>query len=105
MRCVRCRCSMPTWRGPRPRAACARCSAPVRVDEIAIDVVPDREEPTSWGARAMQSEWLAGSYEKWWRPIVFALSTGLGAPSAEEEARLTLRLLADRGGPWLDLSC
>jgi len=53
----------------------------------------------------MQSEWLAASYERFWRPIAFALSTGLGAPSAEDEARLALRLLADRKGPWLDLSC
>jgi ubiquinone/menaquinone biosynthesis C-methylase UbiE len=96
---------MPTWRGPQPHAACAQCGAAVRVDEVAIDVVPDRPTPASWGARAMESEWLARSYESWWRPIAFALSTRFGAPSAEEEARLVLGLLAGREGPWLDLSC
>jgi SAM-dependent methyltransferase len=96
---------MPTWRGPQLHAACAQCGAAVRVDEVAIDVVPDRPTPASWGARAMESEWLARSYASWWRPIAFALSTGFGAPSAEHEARLALGLLADREGPWLDLSC
>jgi ubiquinone/menaquinone biosynthesis C-methylase UbiE len=53
----------------------------------------------------MQSGWLARAYEAWWRPVLFALSTRLGAPSSEEEAREVLRLVGERPGPWLDVSC
>ncbi len=53
----------------------------------------------------MQSGWLARAYDAWWRPVLFGLSTGFGAPSAREEAREVLRLMGERAGPWLDLSC
>jgi ubiquinone/menaquinone biosynthesis C-methylase UbiE len=53
----------------------------------------------------MQSGWLARAYEVWWRPVLFALSTRLGAPSSGEEAREVLRLIGERSGPWLDVSC
>ena len=53
----------------------------------------------------MQSEWLAKLHDRWWRPLTFGVSTAFGAPSAREEARHALGLLAGRRGPWLDLSC
>jgi ubiquinone/menaquinone biosynthesis C-methylase UbiE len=53
----------------------------------------------------MQSAWLARVYEALWRPTLFGLSTRLGAPSAEHEARLVIGLIELQGGPWLDLSC
>jgi ubiquinone/menaquinone biosynthesis C-methylase UbiE len=53
----------------------------------------------------MQSGSLARVYETLWRPILFGLSTRLGAPSAEREAREVLALIGRRSGPWLDLSC
>jgi ubiquinone/menaquinone biosynthesis C-methylase UbiE len=77
----------------------------VRVDDVAIDVVPDRPPPAAWRDRAMQSAWLARLYDRAWRPASFALSTGFGAPSADDEGRRATRLLEGREGPWLDLSC
>ncbi len=53
----------------------------------------------------MQSGWLARVYDGLWRPMLFGLSTGLGAPSAEQEAREVMGLIGEREGPWLDLSC
>jgi ubiquinone/menaquinone biosynthesis C-methylase UbiE len=53
----------------------------------------------------MQSGWLARVYESSWRPVLFGLSTGFGAPSARHEAHEVLRLIGEREGPWLDLSC
>ena len=53
----------------------------------------------------MQSGWLARVYESVWRPVLFGLSTGFGAPSARREAQEVLRLIGEREGPWLDLSC
>ena len=53
----------------------------------------------------MQSRPLARVYERWWRPLLFGVSTGFGAPAAKREAREVLRLLDGCSGPWLDLSC
>lgn len=53
----------------------------------------------------MQSAWLARAYERWWRPVLFAITTGFGAPTATEEARRVLGLIEPTRGPWLDLSC
>jgi ubiquinone/menaquinone biosynthesis C-methylase UbiE len=121
--CVRCRAPLPVSRVARREAdgdaeptrastdrvgsdrACAGCGAPVRIDEVTIDVIADRAPPASWGARAMQSGWIARIYETWWRPLAFGLSTGFGAPRAVHEARLVLEKLATSSGPWLDLSC
>jgi len=47
----------------------------------------------------MQSAWLARVYEALWRPTLFGLSTRLGAPGAEQEARLVLGLIERCGGP------
>jgi ubiquinone/menaquinone biosynthesis C-methylase UbiE len=85
--------------------SCEGCGASIRVDGIAIDVIPHRLPSGSWGARAMQSAWLAGIYDSWWRPAVFGLSTGLRMPSAEAETRLVLACLEHTQGPWLDVSC
>src|SRR5207253_1129419 len=85
--------------------SCASCDAPIRVDGVAIDVVPHRAPPASWGARAMQSAWIARIYDSWWRPAVFGLTAGLRMPRAEDETRLVLARLAGTEGPWLDLSC
>jgi SAM-dependent methyltransferase len=74
-------------------------------DEVAIDVLGGNGRSDSVGASAMQSEWVARVYETWWRPALFAASTGLRAPSAEDEARLVARRIAACPGPWLDLSC
>jgi ubiquinone/menaquinone biosynthesis C-methylase UbiE len=53
----------------------------------------------------MQSRPLARVYERLWRPLLFGLSTGFGAPSARREAREVLKLIQGCRGPWLDLSC
>jgi SAM-dependent methyltransferase len=92
----------------RDRRSCPSCDAPLRVDAVAIDVVPDRPSPQTLGARAMQSAWIARVYEAWWRPALFAVSTGFGAPSGAAEAEIVLAHLArrtTRDGAWLDLSC
>jgi ubiquinone/menaquinone biosynthesis C-methylase UbiE len=96
---------LPTTPGLVAKRVCAVCDAPVWVDRVAIDVVFERPPLASWGARAMQSRWLARIYDAWWRPAVFALSTNLHMPRADEEARLVLAQLAGTAGPWLDLSC
>jgi ubiquinone/menaquinone biosynthesis C-methylase UbiE len=72
---------------------------------VAIDFVPDKARPQSLGERVMQSRPLARAYERLWRPILFGLSTGFGAPGAKREAREVLRLLEGCRSPWLDLSC
>jgi ubiquinone/menaquinone biosynthesis C-methylase UbiE len=105
LRCVRCHASLAGWRERRESFACPACGAAIRVDAIALDVVPERPAPRAFGERAMQSGWLAKLYDRWWRPLTFGVSTALGAPSAREEARHALGLLAGRRGPWLDLSC
>jgi SAM-dependent methyltransferase len=108
LRCVGRRASLPAWREWRPRrerVACAACGAEVRVDDVAIDFVPDRPPPAAWRDRAMQSAWLATLYDRAWRPASFGLSTGFGARSADDEGRRATRLLEGREGPWLDLSC
>ena len=86
-------------------ASCSACGAPVLVDHVAIDVLPDRAPAETIGARAMQSAWLARVYEACWRPVTFGLSTGFGAPGVVREARVVLEKIAGTGGPWLDLSC
>ena len=53
----------------------------------------------------MQSRLLARVYERLWRPVLFGLSTGFGAPGAKREAREVLRRVEGCPGPWLDLSC
>jgi ubiquinone/menaquinone biosynthesis C-methylase UbiE len=103
--CLRCRSALPTAPGLVVKRACGVCGAPVWVDGVAIDVVFGRPPLGSWGARAMQSRWLARVYGAWWRPVVFALSTNLRMPRAQEEAGLVLAQLAGTEGPWLDLSC
>jgi SAM-dependent methyltransferase len=103
--CLRCRRVLPTSAGPVAKRLCAGCGKPVYVDGVAIDVVFGRPALESWGARAMQSRWLARIYDAWWRPAVFALSTNLRMPRADEEARLVLAHLVGTAGPWLDLSC
>jgi ubiquinone/menaquinone biosynthesis C-methylase UbiE len=105
VRCLRCRRALSPSREAESNRACAGCGAPLRIDDVAIDVIPDHAPPRSWGARAMQSRWLARVYARWWRPVTFGLSTGFGAPRAIEEARLVLERLAASDGPWLDLSC
>jgi ubiquinone/menaquinone biosynthesis C-methylase UbiE len=75
------------------------------VDEVAVDFVPERVTPSSLGAIAMQSRSLARVYQGLWRPIAFALSTGLGAPGVEEEIRHVIALVGQCAGPWLDVSC
>jgi ubiquinone/menaquinone biosynthesis C-methylase UbiE len=105
VRCLRCAVALPTSRAEQPDRVCAGCGAPLRVDDLGIDVIPGRQLPRSWGAQAMQSRWLARVYETWWRPLAFGLSTAFGAPRASEEARLVLDRLAGTDGPWLDLSC
>jgi SAM-dependent methyltransferase len=77
----------------------------VHIDDVAIDVIPDCAPPESWGARAMQSRWLARVYQAWWRPLAFGWTTRFTAPGASEEARLVLDRMAATPGPWLDLSC
>ena len=77
----------------------------MRFDGVALDAIPGREVGESLGARAMQSAWLARVYERWWRPVAFGLSTRFTAPGGQEEARLVIDRIADREGPWLDLSC
>ena len=72
---------------------------------MAIDFVSERVPLLSVGARAMQSPALARVYERLWRPTLFGLSTGFGAPSAKRESREVLQLIGERAGPWLDLSC
>jgi ubiquinone/menaquinone biosynthesis C-methylase UbiE len=87
------------------RVACPRCGASIGADAVAVDFVDVAVRAPSWGARAMQSEWLASVYEKVWRPVVFKVSTGFAAPDADDEMRRIRGLIADRPGPWLDLSC
>lgn len=70
-----------------------------------MDFVPDRRAHASWGAQAMQSAWLARAYERWWRPVLFAITTGFGSPTMAEEARRVAGLMEPMPGPWLDLSC
>jgi ubiquinone/menaquinone biosynthesis C-methylase UbiE len=56
----------------------------------------------------MQSAWIARVYEAWWRPSLFAVTTGFGAPSGDAEAEIVLGHVARRvarDGAWLDLSC
>jgi ubiquinone/menaquinone biosynthesis C-methylase UbiE len=104
MRCVRCndpRKDLDTSKW----TACGRCGAPIRVDAVAIDVVPREVSPSSLGARVMQSRSLARVYERLWRPLSFGLSTWFGAPGIDREARDVVDLFAGTAGPWLDLSC
>lgn len=105
VRCLRCHGPLLSERAERTTDRCAACGAPVRIDHVAVDVIPDRAPPASWGARAMQSGWLARVYERWWRPIAFGWTTGFTAPSASEEVRLVLDRIVLSRGPWLDLSC
>jgi SAM-dependent methyltransferase len=105
MRCVRCRCPWtPEPRAPGP-SRCLGCGAPIRVDAVAVDFLSERAPAYSPGARAMQSRLMARLYGRLWRPVLFGLSTGFGAPGAMDEARQVLRLIAGRRGPWLDVSC
>jgi ubiquinone/menaquinone biosynthesis C-methylase UbiE len=69
------------------------------------DFVPDRAPSTSIGARAMQSRWLAGVYERWWRPVLFAIGTRFGGPGVTDEVRRVVESMAGHDGPWLDVSC
>jgi SAM-dependent methyltransferase len=84
---------------------CPGCGAPLRVDQVAIDILPDIAPARSWGARAMQSKWLARIYNRWWRPAAFALSTGLQMPPLKSEIPFVLSKLLGTPGPWLDVSC
>jgi ubiquinone/menaquinone biosynthesis C-methylase UbiE len=72
---------------------------------VAIDVVAPEAGPRTWGTRAMESRWLASIYDRIWRPVSFALSTGFGVPSRKVEADAVVAELGRRDGPWLDLSC
>lgn len=53
----------------------------------------------------MQSAWMARVYVRCWRPALFALSTGFGAPSSTREGGLVVERLQGCRGPTLDLSC
>jgi len=103
--CLRCGGALPTSPGLDRNRSCPGCGASVLVDDVAIDVIPGRPPPRSWGARAMESQWLARVYGGWWRPAVFAISAGPHMPRADEESRLVVARLAGIAGPWLDLSC
>jgi ubiquinone/menaquinone biosynthesis C-methylase UbiE len=105
MCCVQCRRPWANEPGTSDLALCAGCGAPIRVDAVAVDFVSACAPPLSPGARVMQSRPLARVYEGLWRPLLFGLSTGFGAPGAKEEAREVLRLLEGCADPWLDLSC
>jgi ubiquinone/menaquinone biosynthesis C-methylase UbiE len=105
LRCLQCRRALRLVPATEVDRVCAVCGAAVRVDEVAVDLLPTAPPPQTWGARAMQSAWLASVYESCWRPISFALSTTFGAPSAHREARIVLEHVAGTPGPWLDLSC
>jgi SAM-dependent methyltransferase len=105
VRCVACGGALDVSAAGTARRACGQCGAPVLVDAVAIDVVPHRPSPVTWGARAMQSRWLARVYEAAWRPLAFGISTGFGAPRAGEEIAFVAADLAEHPGPWLDLSC
>lgn len=105
LRCVQCHAPLPGWRAVTLAGACGGCGARIDADGPVLDFVGERFPPRTLGARAMQSTWLASLYERWWRPVLFAASTGLGAPGAAAEARRVLGLVASSPGPWLDVSC
>ncbi len=105
LRCVRCRGPLGAWREAARAAACTGCGIPIGVHGTIVDFAAGRSPPGPIGLRAMQSAWLARLYERWWRPVLFAVSTGLGAPGAGEEARRVVGLVSRRAGPWLDVSC
>jgi len=102
LRCPRCRSPLDDAPGA---LRCPRGHPPARRDPNALDFFPEATGAPSLGARAMQSRWLAHVYERWWRPIMFGLSTGFRMPPPDEEARLVLARIAAAPGPWLDLSC
>src|SRR5262249_48794845 len=102
LRCPRCGAHLDDAPG---MLRCANGHAPARSEGGVLDFSPDDAHASSIGARAMQSRWLARIYERWWRPVVFGLSTGFRMPSPDEEARLVLERLGSTPGPWLDLSC
>ncbi|MDP9151739.1 MAG: class I SAM-dependent methyltransferase [Myxococcota bacterium] len=99
--CPTCRAGNTTTRDAQ---RCFHPAAPLPWGQV-IDAVGDSAPAGSWGARAMQSRWLARIYESWWRPIAFGLSTGWRMPTPQAEAALVLAKLEGTRGPWLDLSC
>src|SRR4029077_2147854 len=109
VRCLRCREPLPDEAGRGGvecrLTQCARCGAPLRIDRVALDVIPHRLASDALGVRAMQSWWFARVYDTYWRPLAFGLSTRFTAPRASEEARLVIERIALCPGPWLDLSC
>lgn len=101
-RCPRCRAALDDEPGG---ARCPAGHGPARIDGGVIDFDPQDVGATSFGARVMASRWIAGIYERWWRPIAFGLSTGFRMPTREEEARIVLARIGGAPAPWLDLSC
>jgi ubiquinone/menaquinone biosynthesis C-methylase UbiE len=102
LRCPRCRAALDDLPGG---LGCPAGHGPARFDGGVLDFAPEGVGRASFGARVMASRWIAGVYERWWRPIAFGLSTGFRMPTQEEEARLVLARLGDAPAPWLDLSC
>jgi SAM-dependent methyltransferase len=70
-----------------------------------LDFLGADARPQSLGARVMQSRSLAQVYERWWRPVVFSVTTGFRIPNFDAESELILARLSHLPGPWLDLSC
>jgi ubiquinone/menaquinone biosynthesis C-methylase UbiE len=82
-----------------------RADARATLAGAALDFLGPDARPQSLGARVMQSHSLARVYERWWRPIVFSVTTGFRIPSFAAESEHVLARLARVPGPWLDLSC
>jgi ubiquinone/menaquinone biosynthesis C-methylase UbiE len=102
LRCPRCRAALDDAPGG---LCCPAGHGPILYEGGVLDFAPPGVGATSFGARVMASRWIAGVYERWWRPIAFGLSTGFRMPSRDEEAHIVLARLGSAPAPWLDLSC
>jgi ubiquinone/menaquinone biosynthesis C-methylase UbiE len=102
LRCPLCRAELDDVPGG---VGCPAGHGPARFEGGVLDFAPQGVGAASLGARVMASRWIAGIYERWWRPIAFGLSTGFRMPARDEEARMVLARLGGAPAPWLDLSC
>ncbi len=90
---------------------CGDCRRQYGCAEGYLDLLRTEAEPVTTHARFMESELVARTYERWWRPTFVRLLAGSGARSftggfpGELFIHKNSLAMEDREGPWMDLSC